>query len=203
MADDGFRKAMGNIRKRARNDREAADGREEDLFWLVYIVANRREDAPKENWAQNTGKTWKSLVEFPGRLRRMAEEVEHLSRSHFFDPRAITSEIPLAIFAKREFSILPVTLKNYASWLEEQAGSISAYRKYFYLSPSRERSFFIYLVSEQVKLITGRFCDPEVAELLNAADLLLNPDKTHRDKGFDAPTLALLRARWKRKVPKT
>ena len=39
-------------------------------------------------WTVDTGKTWKSLRDFPRRLRRMADEVERLNKSPFFQPRA-------------------------------------------------------------------------------------------------------------------
>jgi hypothetical protein len=219
MADDGFRQALGRIYRLARDDQKAAGGSEEEALLLYASVAvtytrptakrgKQTDCTPKENWercwTQDTGKTWKALTEFPDRIRRMAEEVEHVGRSYVFDPKRITSEIPLAMYAKREFPILPTTLRNYAGWLEAQVASTSAYIKSFYRRTLRGAlSHFTLDVSKQVKLITGQFHDREVADLLNVADLVLNPDTAKSGLRFNEQNIALLRSRQKRKTPKT
>lgn len=213
MANGGFRKALEQIFNLARDEHKVAGGSEEELALLLFVFlavrSRRRTGTPKEHWersfAQDTGKTWKALSEFPDRLRRIAGELEHLSGSWPFDPvRAITSERPLAIYAKREFPILPTTLRNYANWLAAQVNAVSGLMKLFYLRAPRGRLSLLTLqVSEQVKLITGRVCDPQVAELLNAADLVLNPGDLDSGDRFDEQTIALMRSREKRKTRKT
>lgn len=128
-----------------------------------------------------------------------------MSRGYFyFDPGAITSGHPWDLYAKYEFSLLPTTLKDYASWLGEQVGKLLAnYGANTYLRPLVERWFYTHRVSKKVKTITGRFLDRQVAELLNAVQLVMNPNKPDFDKGFDAQTIALLRYRRKRKTRKT
>jgi hypothetical protein len=39
-----------------------------------------RPEALERHWAAKTGKNWKALTEFPERLLRMADEVEHINR---------------------------------------------------------------------------------------------------------------------------
>lgn len=213
MANGRFRKALEQIFDLALDEHKVAGGSKEDpdllLFVFLAVRRRRRTGTPKEHWertfAQDTGKTWKALSEFPDRLKRIAGELEHLSGNWPFDPvRAFTSEEPLAIYAKREFPILPTTLRNYANWLAAQVNAVSGLMKNFYLRAPRGRLSLVTLqVSEQVKLITGRVCDPQVAELLNAADLVLNPGDSDSGDRFDEQAIALMRSREKRKTHKT
>jgi hypothetical protein len=219
MADDSFHKALEQICKHARNGQKATNRSEETLLLFAYLAVRRSDRTgrtPKENWergsAHNTGKTWKQLAEFSGRLRRIAQEVEHLRKNHYFDPEqectffthqhAITAEGPLADFAKQQFRMLPATLGNYANWLEMRVHSISDLMKHFYRRTPRKHSPFIHEVSAEVKVITGRFRDLEVANLLNAADRVLNPGHQGSEDRFNEATIALLRYRQKRKTPK-
>lgn len=213
MADDGFRQALRTIYALQRKGQKIVSGSDEEEVLVLYVsLAVRRRErtkgSPKEKferrWAQDTGKTWKALTEFPTRIRRMAGEVEHVGKSHWLDPKRIASEIPLAMYAKREFPILPTTLRNYADWLEATINRTSTFLKSLYLRVPRGRlSLFTLTVSEQVKLITGRYRDRLVADLLNAADLVLHPGTAKSQPRFFEQDIALQRSRQKRKTPKT
>jgi hypothetical protein len=191
---------------------DSASGSEEDLLFFIFLAVKsgrRTRYSSKADFertfARFTGKTWKALSEFPARLRRTAEEVERVGGSHFFDPaRAIKLETPLAIYARREFPKLPTTLANYARWLEAQVKGISRMMRRFYRrGRPGQYSSFILNASEQVKLIAGRFCDRQVADLLNAADRVLHPGDSTSGIRFDEQGIALLRSRQKHKTLKT
>ena len=215
MADSGFRQALEEIHGLARDSQEAASENEEALLLYACLAVKHRkrmDGTPKENyerrWAQDTGKTWKALAEFPGRLRGMAEEVKGLSGSPFFDPaRTTTTMIPDGKhwdFAKRELSMLHLFLEGYSYWLDERVKCVSTFMKHFYRRvPRGTLSLFTLNVSKEVKLMTGRFHDREVADLLNAADFVLNPDIAKSGPRFDEQSIALMRSRQKRKAPKT
>jgi len=143
-------------------------------------------------WTCDTGKTWKALREFPDRLRRMAEEVEHVNRDRYFNLLAQKSDSMIAA--------LPATLRACADCYDRLIRELPARTRAFYSHPSHEHPLWVGELSKIVKAITGRYCDREVAELLNAADLVLNPDKENIDKGWDSQTLADLRFRRKRRM---
>lgn len=210
IANDGFSRALAKILNLARKGHTpAAEGREALLVFVPLAVQRmkpaRREDWER-TWARDTGKTWKQLTEFSDRVRRIAEEIKGLSGSHYFDrKRAITEKSLLPDsthweFAKRHFELLPMFLEGYACWLEEQVKAISALMKHFYRRAPRKHSGFIRFVSDQVKLMTGKFHDREVADLLNAADRALNPGHQGTEDRFDEQTIALLRSRQKRRA---
>ncbi len=226
-ADDGFRKAMKEIRKLARDGRQT-DESEEALCLYAYLAVRPKESnsrrTPKERWEEvwgsGTSKKWKALTEFPDRIRKISAEVTSVSGSAFFDPqRAIRGKLApwadfsyaafsgrdghFVNFAKEQFRLLPVTLKLYADWLEVQIKGISALGKHFYRRKPRKHSLFIHEVSNEVNRITGRVCDRQVADLLNAADRAMNPAQKRTDDRFDEQTIALLRSRQKRKRAKT
>ncbi len=216
MANRQFRKALENIRKLARHGHRLASGSEEEVNLLMFAYlavrfrghrGERRKEDWERRWARDTGKSWKALAEFPARLRRMAEDVKGLSGSPFFDPmRTATTVLPDTDwdFARQGLYMLPFCLEAYSNWLDERVKHVSAYMRYFYRRTPRGRlSAFTLHVSEQVKLLTGRLHDPEVAELLNAADLVLNPEIAKTGPRFDEQSIALLRYREKRKTPKT
>jgi hypothetical protein len=65
----------------------------------------------EEVWAYGTGKTWKSLNDFPARLRRMAEEVKQVQAGLHFGPDSmINGESHLAKDIKRRIRELPLDL---------------------------------------------------------------------------------------------
>jgi hypothetical protein len=203
MADEGVRRAMETICKLARDGHSATVSSDLFRFLSQAVQCPRPAQDYERDWARDTGKSWKQLTEFPDRLRGIAEEVEGLSRSKFFDPaRAIISEMPLAVDQRREFPILPKALRNYANWLKGQIELNLAFRKHYGRWP-RKHSHFIRYVSEEVKSITGRYCDREVADLLNAADRVVNPGNRDNKDRLDEQTIALLRSRQNRKTPKT
>jgi len=163
-----------------------------------------RKGSRERLWSVGTGKTWKALREYPRRLRKMAKEVKSINESPFFGPGGvITSQKPIAIFSKRQFLLLPTTLQRYADWLEAWAEKVPDLHSQHYPPAPRGYSRFAIYMSTLSKLLTGRFCDREVAELLNAADLVLNADDPKSGERFDVQTLVDLRARDKKKVPRT
>ncbi len=227
MSDRDFSGAMKSIFDRARDGQEAEHSRDALCMYAFLAVKRTRSgQTPKENWegcwAQDTGKTWKALTEFPSRVRKMSAEMRGISRSSFFDPeQAIRGRIhpgfdflsqifsadhegdEFVELSKQLFSALPQILDRYANWLEVQTGGISAYMRRFYRRAPRKHSGFIHAVTNEVKRITGRVCDRQVVDLLNAADRLVNPQHQGNGDRFDEPTIALLRSRRKRRASKT
>jgi hypothetical protein len=215
MAHHGFLQALGKIHGVARDGQKAAGESDEALLLYTRLAVGptkRTGRTLKENFerrfAQDTGKTWKALAEFPDRLRRLAEEVKGLSRSPFFDPlRTATTILPDNThwdFAKRDFCMLHLFLESYSYWLDERVKRVSALGKHFYRrAPRGKLSLFTIHVSEQVKLTTGGWHDRLVADLLNAADLVLNPDTAKCGPRFDEQSIVLQRSRNKTKNPKT
>ena len=205
-AEEGeeFRTKLENICKLRRDGQGRADEALKMIPVAAFYAVTHRPHAggtPREKWqrewALHAGMSWKQLSEFPDRIRRMAEELERVSRHSSFDLKRITSEIPLAMYAKREYRRLPATLRNYADLLQAQIKSDTALLKSFYRRVPRKYSPFIPYLSEQVKLLTGGPYDSQVADLLNAADYALNASTEIR---FYSQHLVDLRTRHKRKT---
>jgi hypothetical protein len=205
-AERGQGKLSGLVsqwRKEEQEPGELLDGLMKFVPFLAAIVVNRNtgKGGLEDLWTVDTGMTWKSLRDFPRRLRRMADEVERLNKSPFFSPEhAITAKNPSANFAKIQFTRLPAHLNMYASWIEVWASKLPEY-----MGPRGPRGFgqFGYSLSLMISILTGRFHDKEVSTLLNASDLALNPASSKNDPRFHPQTLADIRSRLKRKTPRT
>lgn len=226
MADREILQAMKNIRNLALDGEEADRSEEAIRLYAFLAVRRKRSHRPstredwEERWARDTGKAWKSLKEFPDRIRKISAQVKGVHGSAYFNPeRAIRGGLvgwadfsslvfsgkddDFVDFAKRQFDLLPATLNAYATWLEVQIKGVSALMKHFYCNAPRKHSRFIGFVSNEVKRITGQFRDRQVADLLNVADRLVNPKDQGNDDRFDEQTITLLRSRQKRKISKT
>lgn len=207
-AERGQGKLSGLVshwRKEQQDPGELLDGLMRFVPFLAALAVRR--NAGKGGWENlwtiDTGKTWKSLREFPRRLRRIADEVERLNRSPFFCPEhAITAKTPSANFAKTQFTRLPAHLNIYASWIEVWTSKLPAYMGADARGP-RGFGQFVYSLSLMISILTGRFCDEEASTLLNAADLALNPESLKSEPRFHPQTLADIRSRLRRKAPKT
>ena len=225
--DRPFRQRMEAILDLARDSHDSEKS-EETLCLYAYVTVTRKpgstsKKAWQQCWSRNTGKTWKALSEFPDRIRKISAEVKRVHGSPYFDPgRAIRGQLAgwadfwshafsgaddeFVDSAKRQFAMFPVILNLYADWLDVQIKGTSALMRHtsalmrhFYLGASRKHPRFIHEVSKEVRRITGRFCDHQVADLLNAADRVVNPHNQGSSDRFDEQTIALLRSRQKRK----
>jgi hypothetical protein len=157
---------------------------------LLAVSEKPKQENWEQHWAFGTGKSWKSLKAFPDRMRSIADEVDQLNRSSFFNPEVWIS--PETDMSDMPISLLPKFLRRYAGWMEIQAREIV---NRFNFKPTRNRySPWVLKLSNHVEMTLGRFCDAEVAEILNAAARVLNPKLHSADKGFDAKTLSNLRS---------
>jgi hypothetical protein len=157
--------------------------RNEALLWAAAAV---QKPVGRAYWhrlfASGTGKSWKALKEFPKRIRRMAKELDKLLHSDFADERAT------------DFSSLPLSLYEHADWVDSQIEELLRPRR---KARHRYAQWTLHL-SKRVKALTDRFCDQQVADLLNAVNLVLNGEKASK-REFDALTIAQTRARFRKK----
>jgi hypothetical protein len=135
-------------------------------------------------WLQGTGRSWKALTEFPTRLQRVADEIENLNAKFFCISEACRNPTLVS------FNRVPMILRSYAETLGRRAARIP---KAF---PMPRRGKWVSELSTFTMLVTGRFCDKEVAELLNGASTALDLEK---DPHFDALTIAQARSRLNKK----
>jgi hypothetical protein len=145
-------------------------------------------------WAYGTGKTWKSLNDFPMRLRRMAEELKQVQAWLHFEPESsMCAQSPLAENIKRGIWELPLNLGVFATHIEvilEKLPKSSTSKG----PPQRKfHEPWTSQLSEIVKALTKRYCDREVADLLNSAAIALN-------EKFTIEPFALAQARRNRKT---
>jgi hypothetical protein len=202
--DSGFRKALSTLVKKEYGGKkpppEVVAIIMEKMPALAAIAVNKsKKRAEWERlWARGTGKTFKALKDFPDQLREKANSIERLNRSFFFSPdHAINQKAPLAHYGKNQFLRLPTTLRLYAAWMEAWAKQIHGLQQKRY-PPHRGHSPFIGYISTLTKLATGKFCDLLVSEVLNAADIVLNPTKPKSERRFHPQTIADLRFRQKK-----
>lgn len=122
---------------------------------------------------------------FPDRVRAFATDIDRLHHGDL-------------LRGNSEFASLPSILSTYADWLEKQYADIISV---FSRTKKHRSPYLIHVIphlSRRVKAFTGRFCDSEVAQLINAVDLVLN-GKRNSNAGFDAQDLADLRCRYKKR----
>jgi hypothetical protein len=148
-------------------------------------------------WPQGTGKTWKALSEFPDRLRRIAEEVERVNASPFFAPAAFANaKIRRVEIARKFFTILPGVMRVYAGGLEAHIKRLPGlFEKQF---PSAGPNQWLLLLSCTVRIVTGKYHDRQVADLLNAAAVALSEERQ-----FEALAIAQARVQARRKKDET
>jgi hypothetical protein len=208
MADAGFLAALGALRQGSGLPSESPVEREfcdsVALLASLAVAKTAKRQSFEQLWAQNTGKAWKALTEFPNRLRNMAKEVERMNGSFFFSPTLLVGDkVPrdsVQNLASR-FAELPNILSYYANGIEAIAKELPAVTsEHYWREPGH--SPWIDQLSQLVNQITGHFQDPEVAKLLSAARAVLRPNERNVNKGYDAQTLADYRFRRKRKARK-
>jgi hypothetical protein len=170
----------------------------------VGVTKSATKSTDERLWSVGTGKTWKALREFPQRLLNVAREIEQLNQSPMFFPdKAITAKTPSANYARIQFGRLPGILRMYGTWVEVWTSKIPAVMGELLGRRSRGKADALVAVSNLIAIVTGRFNDNDTAELLNAADLVLNPTSGRDEPRFHPQTLADLRSRLKRKTNKT
>jgi hypothetical protein len=160
-----------------------ANPRFADACFVVAMLAAPRKSR-EEIWLQRTGKSWKALTEFPGRLQRMADEIESLNTKFFGIPEACENPT-LASFYQ-----LPTILRSYAQTLSRRTTRIP---KAF---PALTRSRWLSRISNLTKWATGKCSDKETTELLNDAAAAMGYEDM---PGFDALQLEQVRYRQKKR----
>lgn len=140
----------------------------------------------EEIWLKATGKSWKALTEFPRRLQKMAGEVESLNANFLSIPAACDN--PTLV----NFYQLPTVLRSYADVLSHRTMRIPK----GFLSPSRSRR--LVELSHFAKAMTGRYCDGEIADLLNATAIAMGCENL---AGIDALDLGEARHRYRVPAP--
>lgn len=209
MADASFRQALEALCKTNGLPSESPWEREfrdaVALFASLAVVKTAKRQSFEQLWAQNTGKTWKTLKQFPERLRNMAKEVKLMNASSFFSPKLLVADkVPSDSIQNivSRFSDLPDILYYYANGVEAVLQKLpAATSEYYWREPGH--SPWIDQLLQLVNHVTGHFRDSELAGLLNAARAVLRPDERNTNKGYDAQTLADYRSRRKRKARKT
>jgi hypothetical protein len=168
-------------------------------FLLAYLACRgvSRQRMSRKTWQKvwtvGTGKTWKSLKDFPKRLRGLADEVERINSSSFFAPREyVNRKTVKATIVRGRLSELPGVLRLYATALEQHLCRVPDLIAQSFPPPPRGHSTSIFDLAEFVKGLTGRPHDKEVTELLNAAGEALG-------EKCDLDALDLAQARSRRK----
>jgi hypothetical protein len=207
MADASCRKTVEALGSRIAEPDDSAIKREfcdaMALCASLAVAPKVKRESFEQLWAQNSGKTWKALTDFPDRLRSLAKEVEQIYRSKLFTPELLVdNRVPSDNVQGlvRCFSEIPNALCYLANGIEAVAQELPAATSELYCR-STDHSRWIDELSELVNKLTGRPHDGRVAELLNAAEAVLHPNR--RGKGFDAQTLADFRYRRRQKSLKT
>jgi hypothetical protein len=156
------------------------------LTYLVCLVvvpprANRAARATlAKSWVTETGKTWKALREFPTRIKGMAGQIDRMNAHPFLRLK----ELPTIM--RRDAEQLAERLKIFSQVLAEA----------FPQTPPS-----LHDLMSIVENWTGRAHDRQVIELLNAADVALNPKQSK--PRFDTQKLLDLRSRQKRGLLRT
>jgi hypothetical protein len=140
----------------------------------------------EEIWLKATGKSWKALTEFPRRLQKMADEIESLNANFLSIPVACDNPM-LANIGQ-----LPTVLRSYAEVLSHRTMRIPK----GFLSPSRSRR--LVELSHFARATTGRYCDSEIADLLNATSIAMGCENL---AGIDALDLAQARHHYRVPAP--
>jgi hypothetical protein len=163
---------------------------------LAVSTTRGRRESWQKLWTLETGKMWKALKEFPKRLQKMAEEVERVNASFFFSPAQFANAKTLeAEIARKRFNQLPGIMRVYAAALGAHVARVPRLHAISFPPPPRGPSRRLLYLSYTVRLLTGKYRDGQVAELLNAAATALD-EKSQ----FDALTIAQARSRWKKKT---
>jgi len=177
-----------------RDERRCRFGRSRELITFACMAVSPHQGRPAfldRYWARGTGKTWKALREFPDRLEKIAEEVEHFNNAdHLFYARRRGKDLSRfeLLRLQEQCMQLPVLMNIYAEALRERNAAVSA------TTPLSGRSNGLVQLSEIVKFLSGAYHDREVSGLLNTVANALGEDKQ-----FDAISVAQMRSRFKKK----
>ena len=167
-------------------------------FACLAVCCNRgaQRKAWEKVWPMDTGKTWKALREFPGRLQGMAKEVEQVIASPIFAAATFTKEkTVMGEMVRKHLHLLPGTMRLCAMALEAYIVRVPDLTAEAFSAPRGGNEALLKL-SEVAEMATGKWHDREVAEVLNAAARALG-----KEREFDALTIAQARSR-RRKMKK-
>ena len=161
-------------------------------YACAAVVSDRsslNRKAREETWADETGKTWKALKEFPERIEKIAQEMERINQHSLLAPeKSVNEKKRDAKIARQSFRELPSLMRLFAKALTGRIVNMPKLHAYVFPSDSA-----LQYLQVAVRSWTGKAHDREVAELVNAAAVAL-------DKNFstDATTLAQMRYRKKK-----
>jgi hypothetical protein len=144
-------------------------------------------------WARGTGKTWKVLREFPGRLEKIADEVKRINNADpsFYAHRRSRDLSRFELLRLQEQVMqLPVVMRVYAEALRERNAAVSV------ATPRSGSLEGLFQLSETMKFLTGTYHDQEVSELLNTVANALGEEKQ-----FEAINVAQARSRRRKRTP--
>lgn len=191
-ADYGFKQSLKAITDQQCGVWKDVDSTD-DLMKLAYLAVGQHASVLESFWGRKSRKTFKALKGFPGRLERMADEVERVTAGdpYFFARRQRDRGEP-EILDGQKFKQLPEIMRAYAKSLRDRNATVQA------ANPHSVPRVAICEFSSRVKLFTGRYRDSEVASLLNHACLVLNVDTE-----FDAPMIAQARYRFSKRSQAT
>ena len=201
LADKNYRKALDALSGYLQPEFSKSDfSRNLTGFACIGLHPSRwGRKAWESVWTRNTGKTWKSLRDFPDRICGMAEEMKRVNESFAFSPaQCADAQTREAAVVRKLLNQLPAILCAYAQLLERQIDRVPVMTAQAFPALPRGHSPAILALMVLVKFQTGKPRDRMVADLLNAAALALG-EKSE----FDALTIAQLRSRRRPKPPKT
>jgi len=165
-----------------------------ELLSFACLAVSPHQGRPailERTWASTTGKTWKTLTDFPRQLDGIADEVQRINDGdHLFFGRRRRNDLDRCELERlREIcEQLPSGIRSYADALRERNAAVAA------VCPRNGRTEALVNLSETVKFLTGGYHDTEVARLLNAAAGAL-----HVDREYDALSIAQARSRHRRR----
>jgi hypothetical protein len=143
-------------------------------------------------WARGTGKTWKSLAEFPNRLQRLADEVKCINKAdRLFYARRRGRDLSRFELQRLEQECiqLPTMLRVYAEALRERNATVTT------ATPRSGSSEGLFQLSSLVRFLSGAYHDQQLAELLNTVAHVLGEQKQ-----FDAISVAQARSRHRKRT---
>ena len=104
------------------------------------------------------------------------------------------AETRQAALVRKRLGVLPGIMRVYAAGLEAHIARVPGLTAKRYPASRDGQAQWLLLLSYVVKVITGKWMDKEVADLLNATAIILEERRE-----FDAQTVTQLRSRRKKK----
>jgi hypothetical protein len=145
-----------------------------------------RLERSEQNRSKGTGKTWRSLREFPERIERMAQEIQQINKSAVAAPYRQIGTVKTGLDKRTCHTLraLPQTMQVYAESLRQRIWLLAA----LYSSSFPSNSTTLGFLTDNVYYWTGKYHDELVADLLCTAGHALDCELR-----FDALRIAKFR----------